>query len=90
MTAAGGEVSKREDAEPAAAAVDRLSITGREQSRQQRTPEHFPVLLLSLIFAVNACVVGSVDGVYIHFTSQSLPPSTVVSFQVGVALFNMV
>jgi hypothetical protein len=43
-----------------------------------------------LAFAVNTCVVGCVDGLYIHFTSQSLPPSTVVSLQIGMALFNLI
>jgi hypothetical protein len=43
-----------------------------------------------LAFSVNTCVVGCVDGLYIHFTSQSLPPSTVVSLQIGMALFNLI
>lgn len=42
-----------------------------------------------LIFTANASVVGCMYGVYIHFTSQSLPPTTIVGLQIGMALFNL-
>lgn len=47
-------------------------------------------LKIFLIFTVNTCIVGFVDGLYIHFTSQSLPPSTVVGLQIVMAFFNLI
>ena len=47
------------------------------------------LLRVLMIFSVNTCVVGSVCGGYIYFTSQSLPPSKVVGLQIGMALFNL-
>ena len=45
---------------------------------------------LFAIFVVNVGVVGCIDGMYIHVTSKSLPPSTMVGLQVGMALFNLI
>jgi hypothetical protein len=47
------------------------------------------LLRVLMIFLVNTCVVGSVCGGFIYFTSQSLPPSKVVGLQIGMALFNL-
>ena len=46
-------------------------------------------LKLMLIFVANASIVGSVCGIYIYFTSQSLPPSTILALQICMALFNL-
>lgn len=41
------------------------------------------------ILMINVTIVGCVNGVYVHFSSQALPPTLLVSMQICLALFKI-
>jgi hypothetical protein len=51
---------------------------------------YMSVLKYVIIFLGNVVIFGSVNGLYIYNTSQSMSPTTLVNIQISVAFFNVV